>query len=257
LLAKKPAKPVILHYHGASSKLQQINFKISMWLFGNRISKIISVSYAGVNQMKKMIKKINADVIYNGVDTNFYKPNLSTKYRKGMPQLLFVSALRKYKNTSFLVKSMKKILEKYPDCNLQIVGYGEDYELLKNLISQLGLEKNVELTGKITDDELRMRYSSCDLYVSASSFEVCPVPPLEAMACGKPILLYDIEPHREIVESSKAGIMFANLSDLEICEAISKIYESKTSYGDLGRKFAEEHDWLSISKQLTKIYEKI
>ena len=71
------------------------------------------------------------------------------------------------------------------------------------------LEKNVELTGRIDSDELKFRYSSCDVYVSASTFEVCPVPTLEAMACGKPLVLFDIEPHREMIEISNAGKIFS------------------------------------------------
>jgi len=71
------------------------------------------------------------------------------------------------------------------------------------IIIEKNLENKVELTGRIKDDELKLRYSSCDLYISASTFEVCPVPTLEAMACGKPLVLYSIQPHEEIIKNSK------------------------------------------------------
>ena len=257
LLTKKPNKPVILYYHGASNKIQKINFKIMMMLYKNRISQIISVSQAGVNQMKKMIGDISAEVIYNGVDTQFYNSELPATYKKGEPQLLFVGGLRPYKKVSVLISLMPKLLKKYPKSHLQIVGIGEEMDNLKNLIKDLKLEKNVELTGKIDNDELKLRYSSCDVYVSASTFEVCPVPTLEAMASGKPLVLYDIEPHREIIEISNAGKIFSFHEDLDFVKIIDEIYKNKDLFKISALKFAKQHDWKLICKQVINNFEKL
>ena len=104
-----------------------------------------------------------------------------------------------------MVNSLPSLLKKYPNAHLQIVGDGEDYKKLEEIILEKNLENKVELTGRIKDDELKLRYSSCDLYISASTFEVCPVPTLEAMACGKPLVLYSIQPHEEIIKNSKGN----------------------------------------------------
>jgi len=257
LLTKKPNKPVILYYHGASNRIQRINFKISMMLYKNRISKIMSVSQAGINQMIKMIGNISAHVIYNGVDTDFYNPELPKPYKQGVPQLLFVSALRPYKKVSLLIGSMPKLLKKYPSAHLQIVGTGEEKPSLENLIKKLKLEKNVELTGRIDDDELKLRYSSCDVYVSASTFEVCPVPTLEAMACGKPLVLFDIEPHREIIKISNAGKTFSFEKNSDFLKILDEVYKNKDSFKTSALKFAKSHDWKSITKQLIENFEKL
>ena len=82
LLSVKPTKPVIFHYHGASNKIQETNFKIAMWRYRNKISKVISVSHAGISQMKKLVKDISAEVVYNGVDTNQFNQNLPTPHKK-------------------------------------------------------------------------------------------------------------------------------------------------------------------------------
>jgi len=257
LLSIKPTKPIVLHYHGAANKIQELNFKFSMRLYKNRISKIISVSNAGTSQITKLIGSVNATVIYNGVDIDFYKPDLPQPYKKGNPQLLFVSALREYKKTPLLVESMPEILQKYPDAHLQIVGDGEDFLRLKELIKKKNLESKVELTGKINDEELRLRYSSCDLYLSASTFEVCPVPTLEAMACGKPLVLYDIESHKEMVDVSKAGMVFSLIGNSTIANKIDEVYKNKITFGHAARKFAENHDWSSVCKQISEIYDQI
>ena len=102
-----------------------------------------------------------------------------------------------------------------------------------------------------------MRYSSCDIYLSASTFEVCPVPTLEAMSCGKPLVLFNINPHKEIIESSSAGVLFSNLSEKEISRQIVKVIKKKEYYSKNARIFAEKHDWKTICSQVAKIYEEI
>ncbi len=256
LLTKKPNKPIILYYHGASNRLQRINFKVSMMFYKNKISKIMSVSQAGINQMKKMIGDVTAEVIYNGVDTNFYNPDLPRPFKKGEPQLLFVSALRPYKKASLLISFMPNLLKKYPNAHLQIVGTGEEKLTLENLIKKLKLENHIELTGRIDDNELKLRYSSSDVYVSASTFEVCPVPTLEAMACGKPLVLFDIEPHKEIINISKAGKIFSKEKNSDFISTLNEVYKNRTSYQNSALKFAKSHDWKSITLQLIETIDK-
>ena len=252
LLTKKPNKKIIFYYHGASNRLQRINFKISMTLYKNRISKIMAVSQAGINQMKKMIGDISAEVIYNGVDTNFYNSELPQPYKKGDPQLLFVSALRPYKKASLLIGYIPKLLKKYPNTHLQIVGIGEEKISLENLVKKLKLENFIELTGKIDNEELKLRYSSCDVYVSASTFEVCPVPTLEAMACGKPLVLFDIESHQEIINISNAGKIFSLDKNSNFISILDEVYQNKDLYKKFALKFIKSHDWKSITKQLIR-----
>ncbi len=253
LLFKKSKKIIIQHYHAASNKMQEVNLKIMMKLFKKRISKILCVSQKALNHFKELVGECDAIVIYNGVDTEFYNPNLPQLYHKGNPQLLFVSVLRYYKNTRLLVNAIPKMLKKYPKVHLQIVGSGEDSKSLFNLIKEKKLEKHVELTGKITNDELKLRYSSCDVFISASKHEHCPVPPFEAMSCGKPLVLSDLESHNEILEASQAGLIFTDINDL--CKKIEQVYENPKKYSENALKYAHKHDWSIICKQIAEIYE--
>ena len=247
-----------MHMHGSSNKIHDINYKFSMLLFKNRITKTIAVSEYGSFKIKQLVGNIPTEIISNGVNTDFYNPNLPVTYKKGSPELLFVSGLRKYKNSKLLITMMSKLLQRFPDAHLQIVGDGDELETLKNLVKNKKLETKVELTGKIINpEELRLRYSSCDLYISASSLEACPVSPFEAMSCGKPLVLYGIEPHEEIIDASHAGLTFNSLNEEEICKKIQEVYENKISFGRHGRDFANKHSWLNVAKQMISLYDKI
>lgn len=258
LLFRKSRKPIVMHVHGASKKIHELNFKFSMLLFKNRIQKTIAVSRSNSEKIIKLIGNIPMEVIYNGVNSEFYNPDLPMTYKKGSPQLLFVSGLRKYKNAKILILTMPKLLKIFPDAHLQIIGDGDEFENLKILVQEKKLESSVELTGKITNgEELRLRYASCDLYISASSLEACPVSPFEAMSCGKPLVLYGISPHVEIIDASKAGLIFNSLNDDDICKTIQKVFENQTSFGKEARSFALKNNWLSISKKLLNLYEEL
>ena len=257
LLSVKPKKPVIQHYHAASNRLQEINAKIMMKLYKKRISKIICVSHKALNHFKELAGECDASVIYNGVNTEFYNPNLPVPYKKGNPQLLFVSVLRKYKKTGVLIDAIPELLKKYPNVHLQIVGNGEDYENMKNKIKKMHLDNNVEMLGKISDDELKLRYSSCDLYLSASTHEHCPVPPFEAMGCGKPLVLSDLEGHNEILNLSKAGLKFSLNNKSDICNKIEEVFENKVVFGANALACAKKYDWSNICKQVALVYEQL
>jgi glycosyltransferase involved in cell wall biosynthesis len=257
LAFKKPTKPIVFHYHAAATRIQEINLKFMMSLFKKRITKTICVSQKAQNHLEEWAGKCDTIVIYNGSDTNFYNPNLPKPYKKGEPQLLFVSVLRRYKNTGMLIDAMPELLKKYPKAHLQIVGAGEDYDRLKEKIKHLGLESNIEMAGRVTDEELRLRYSSCDLYISASTNEHCPVPTFEAMACGKPLVLSELESHIEIVNASKAGLTFSFSDSSDICRKIDEVYKNEKTYSENALKFSRNYDWSNICKQVADVYDQI
>lgn len=85
---------------------------------------------------------------------------------------------------------------------LAYIGEGALLESLKAEASALGLGERAEFAGLIPRDQVFGRLSSADLVISASRGEGLPVAVIEAMACRCPVILSDIEPHREIAEGA-------------------------------------------------------
>jgi len=251
------SKPFVFHFHGANGFFQELLLKIILRICKNHVSKIIPVSQAASDQFTKMIGRFPGDVIYNAVDSEFFHPNLPQTFKKGTPQLLFVGNLYPTKNVLHILENMPKILELYPETHLQIVGNGKDYQNAKKVVKKKKLEKYVELQGSVSEEEKRLRYSSCDIYVSASRYDTYDLPSVEAMACGKPVVLSDIPPHKEILNLAKAGRIFSLSTKNDLTKKIQEVYEKRLSLSSLARNFAEEHDWESACKKLDKIYEEL
>ena len=192
-------RPFIYHYHGApdvgKESLYRLTMIPSIKFTKHVLDSVIAVSESAaldlINRFNFVHQKVH--VIYNGVDTSIFKPGLKEKYRRGEPQLLFVGTLYNHKRADELILAMRNFVKFYPGAFLQIVGYGPTYKSLNKLVSKLKLQDHIELVGRVPRNELPYYYASCDLYVTASRWELFGLPLLEAMAFGKPVITNWIE----------------------------------------------------------------
>ena len=248
-------QPLIFHYHGASTKSQKINLGICSIMCKKRINKIISISKSAKKEIKQYFTTSNS-VIYNGVNTNFYKPNNERKKQKGKPQLLFVGNLFEYKNIQFIIKSFSKLKQKFPDIHLQIIGDGLYKKNLTEMISNLNLQDQIELVGRVDDEQLKEYYTSCDVYTTSSTWEFFNLPLLESMSCGKPVLVSDLPVHEEIISESRAGKIFTMNVD-SFVEELEFILKNYVEFSENARKFALENDWSNMAKRILQVYDEL
>jgi len=257
-LFNKINTPIILHYHGSSNLIQRLNFKISMKLFHKKIEKIIPVSNTALNQIKKMTKNIPpVKIIFNGVDYNFFNSNITNEFKKGKPELIFVGGLREYKKINEIINVIPKLLLKYPNTHFQIIGEGSEFLKLNKIIYEKKLQKHIEMIGKQTREQISLRLSSSDLYISASRFETLPLPPLEAMASGLPVILSEHQAHKELIEKSNAGEIFPYGNITKLYVVINKVFDNKEKYSINAKKFASNNDWNLITRQIIDTYEEV
>jgi glycosyltransferase involved in cell wall biosynthesis len=160
----------------------------------------ISCSYAIKNRYKKE-KNINTDVVQNGIDASEFtlidsKKKIELRKKLNLDQnkkvFITVGSLIDRKAPLMLIKSFKKakLSEK---AELIVLGEGSLYKECKNLASS-----NIILRGHV--DNVDEYLQASDIFVSASKSEGLPNAVLEAMGTGLPILISDIEPHKEIFE---------------------------------------------------------
>ena len=254
-------KTFIYHYHGAPDLgrgyLYRSNMLASIKITSHKFDAVITVSEAGREEFEQLFSLENVYVIYNGVDTNLFKLGLEERFRKGTPQFLFVGNLYVHKMVEELILAFEKLIKEYPSAHLEIVGRGSAYGKLEKLITKLNLCDHVTLVGRVSKFDLPHHYASCDVYVTASRYEVCPVPLLEAMASGKPIVASSIPPHVDLLTKSKAGTIYAQGNIAALCESMVKTYENTKIYRDNAVHFAKEHDWSSIAMRILNVYNQV
>jgi glycosyltransferase involved in cell wall biosynthesis len=254
-------KPFIYHYHGVPDLGRDCLFKsnmvLSIKMMKNTFDSVIAVSETGFIDLKKYFDIDKIHLIYNGVDTNIFKPGLEEKFRKGNPQFLFVGNLYEHKKVEELILAMNLLVKKYPKACLQIVGSGKMFWALKNLITKLKLQDNVELVGRVSAKELPYRYASCDAYVTASRWELFGLPLLETMACGKPFVASSIPPHLELLNKSKGGEVYPIGDFRALSNSMMKIYTEHENYKDNAINFAIQNDWSIVANQILENYYKV
>lgn len=144
-------------------------------------------------------------VIYNGVDTAFFRPSpnreILHRYSVKEPYILYVGNIKPHKNLKTLIKAFALIM-KVEDANLVIVGRIKglrtpDTELLR-LIEHLKSGDRVRILEEVPIEDLPALYTHAIFLVFPSLYEGFGLPPLEAIACGTPVILSDIPVLREI-----------------------------------------------------------
>jgi len=132
----------------------------------------IAISRYIMDDLRKNFESKNNIIIPNGVDLNRLDElgtcSSRTNTMSGNPKLLCVSILDRQKGHEFLIRSMVSIRKEYPGADLTIVGKGRLEGQLRRLVSRLGLDGCVTLTGYLPEPELYRYYHDCDVLMVPS-----------------------------------------------------------------------------------------
>ncbi len=162
-----------------------------------------------------------------------FDPKFSSIVSKKFPsercfELLFVGKLRKYKGVEYLIKAIVNL-----DVKLKIVGNGEEFQILKDLVKLLNIENKVVFISNANDDELMECYKKADLFVlpSINEAEAFGVVQLEALANGLPVINTNLKSGVPYVSlNNYSGITVEPKNSDKLSEAIEKIISNKELY---------------------------
>lgn len=206
----------------------------------------------------------NIHIIQTGIETNkFYKENFDTKKIANLKKkygikrkdfvVMTVSRLAKEKNVDKIISNHKKLLEKYPNMKLLIVGDGPDTEKLKEECRNLNIEKSVIFTGKIPLDEIPIYYQLGNVFVTASKSETQGLTVVEAISSSLPVVAVLDDSFVNSVIEDFNGYVFE--TDEKYIDSISKLYSDKDLYNRLSNQsrilssdFSSEYFALKVLK---------
>ncbi|MEM4222080.1 MAG: glycosyltransferase family 4 protein [archaeon] len=229
--------------------------------------RIISVSEAAKWDicMYPGIDPDKIEVIHNGIDVEKFKPvepSLRDGFLDGLDYLvLFTGRLIPQKGVHYLLKAFPEVLKEYPKTRLVICGRGNSLKSLMLKAKKFGISKNVIFPGFIPDEKMPALYSSCDVYVLPSLWEVLPFSLLEALACGRPLVATDAGGNPEIVDNGVNGFIVPKRSSAALAEKLNILLGDKTLREKMGKKSREialkKFDWEIISKKTIDFYERV
>src|SRR2546430_13921387 len=151
------------------------------------------------------------DIIPNGVDTSFFRPNggsgRPTAALTEHPRLLFLGRIEPRNGLGTLLDAMPRILARFPGAVLTVVGDGPWRRYYERRAQSGALGTSVRFVGQVFDDRPAY-YGSADLYLCPTTIASFGVTLLEAMACGTPMIVSDNLGFRSVIDGGEeAGII--------------------------------------------------
>ncbi len=231
---------------------------------------ILTCSYASKEDILRYYKVPEQRVVvtYYGVSEDFQlldNPDKLTqiqdKYNLRRPLILYVGSLTVRKNLVRLIQAFHQIItEKKIEAYLLLVGRPlSPYPDLPSLVKELGLEHRISfLFEPVSQEVLCLLYNLADLFVYPSLYEGFGLPPLEAMACGTPVVTSNISSLPEIV--GDAAILINPYNPGEIAEALFEGLTNGVLRKELvqkGRERVKQFSWKKTAQETLQVYQSL
>jgi glycosyltransferase involved in cell wall biosynthesis len=195
---------------------------------------------------------------------NIFQPvspaeTVETRRRLGIDDdfLLFVGTIEPRKNLSTLIMAFEEVL-RTTDLRPQLVVAGQVGWKSDELLSQLErspAREHIKRIGFVSDEDLRALYSSCSAFVYPSIYEGFGLPPLEAMACGAPVVAGRVPSINESVARVTSATDFRDLARI-VVELLSD-QQLRRSLSERGLAHAREFSWAKTAALTRDAYSRV
>ncbi len=185
-------------------------------------------------------------IIYNGVTPPDLKHQVKPVQAPAGNFLLHLSSLDEYKNARLLVEMMDYL----PDRTLVLAGNCKDSKLPEIAANR----SNVIMVGKISEQEKSWLYNNCDAFLFPSRAEGFGLPPLEAMALGKPVFLSTLTSLPEI--GGNVAYYWPVLNPTNMADFLNNKLRGNVN-ADLLKRHALTFSWDRTAEEYIKYYGEI
>lgn len=175
--------------------------------------------------------------------------------------LLYVGRQDPYKGLTYLVQAYALLPESLQQTYMLVIAGKTDPRYIgavHNLIGKLGLQQRVLFLDYVPDADLPLLYSAATLLVHPSLYEGFGLPPLEAMACGTPVVYTDTSSLTELIGS--AGFAVSPASAKSLASGIQELLENKHlrySLSEKGIWHTQRYSWQKVTQKILRLYKAI
>ena len=242
-------KLVYTEHSTSNSRRNKWYFRPVERLMYGRYDKIISISQQTQDALTSWLGKYDNRfvVINNGVNTDKFASAKSPVIPRS---LIMVSRFAASKDQETVIRAMQHI-EK--DATLRFVGDGENRHHCEELAKELGVSDRILFLGS-RSDVLELIASSY-IGIQSSNWEGFGLTAVEIMACGKPVIVTNVDGLKQVVEG--AGEVFTRGNDTELADRVNYLLSDKVYYqamSDRCRLRAKEYDINVMCKEYINLY---
>lgn len=237
--------------------------KFLAWLYG-KAAIVIYPSELARELLHGLCEKNKPSVVIsNGIDTDEFRPLPigdfleDFKLRASAVKLLFVGRLYPEKSVNTLIEAVPHIIKEYDDIQVMLVGAGHLRPKLEKLVNDSGVGNKVSFLGMISDEDKIRAYNACDIFVLPSLAELEGMVVLEAMACGKPIIISDAKMSASRFFVKGNGYLFATKDPQDLARQALKLITDKGLRERMGQKSLEisrQYDIHESADKLEQVY---
>jgi len=215
------------------------------------------IEYLGVDETRVVVVYEAAREFFRPVDSG---TTVETRQRLGIGNefILNVGTIEPRKNISVLVSAFEDLVRSMPGSPLQLVivgGRGWLSSPVLATIEKSPVRNRIVLTGYLHDEELRDLYSSCRLFVYPSLYEGFGLPPLEAMACGAPVI---VSTAKALVEVGGNAAQYFEANDpVELTKAMIELLANddlRSRLSESAKERAAEFSWTKAAIITYEVY---
>ena len=257
-------RPLVLSTHGGffhtafASTAKNVFFKTVTKFSSRAYAKVIATSANDGQLFSKILNEPKLQVIENGVDVIKFADQGAKKL-----QLTLIYFGRWSINKGLLesLDMFANLHKQNSDWRFIIAGREYDHSLgeLQSRVSELGLEKSVELVPNPSDETLRQLIKQSSYFLCLSRHEGFGIAPIEAMSAGLTPILSDIPPFRTLVEKSGLGVIVADRNNSQpAVEQLIKLHQEGSNAFEERRAaaiaFAQQYAWQQVADNYLDVY---
>jgi len=193
-----------------------------------------------------------------GVDIQHFSPASKKNEADEAFTLLSTRGWEPIYGVEVIARAFVQVAQEHPDLRLVMLGNGSQAGLLRQIFTRGGVDDRVYFPGQVTQDDLPRYYRKSDLYLSASHSDGTSISLLEAMACGKPVLVADIPGNQEWVTPGVNGWLFPDGNEVALAQTIQLALQDRArllEMGNAARELAEKRaNWKENFQQMLNAY---
>ena len=228
-------------------------------IFNEEMPKILD-NCDGIITVSEFSKLDIAEDIYRPIDRAYCKKFIKDNYKIADNFILYVGGYSPRKNIIGILEAFSLLKDNLKeDLKIVITGKkGISYEIYKNKAIELGISNSVIFTDFIPLNDLPIFYNACEFLVYPSFYEGFGLPPLEAMACGVPVIASNVTSLPEVCRNS-AILIDPNDID-ELCYSMERVLTDsflKLTMIERGLSTSNNYSWKNTALNTIKAYESI